>query len=278
MKASSFPRLTREWKGWARWSRGPAGLRTSSSTWGGRRASLVGRKLEAGAGGWQNLAMLTPNSLKVCRELRTRLLFGYSGGREIPEGAPASHLAGSHSLALRTGGGGDADPKAGGTPRLSPTPTHQNCPPQPGIAAVPPRKLPLGLRGEKVGVKSHRPQLPGGYSPSPVSVQSQDGKGALAAPQFRQKPSQGGLVWLEKRLPTPGGGPTGLGPAESVQKSHGSGVGPQHGAQEPAEEEEEARRALRLAELQAGEAGVWRDHPHPATKAAGAHRGTPRVP
>lgn len=70
---------------------------------------------------------------------------------------------------------------------------------------MPPRKLPLGLRGEKVGVKSHRPQLPGGYSPSPVSVQSQDGKGALAAPQFRQKPSQGGLVWLEKRLPTPGG-------------------------------------------------------------------------
>lgn len=151
--------------------------------------------------------MLTPNSLKVCRELRARLLFGYSAGREIPEGASASHLAGSHSLALRGGGGGgrDADPKAGGTLRLSHTLTHQNCPPRPGIAAVPPHKLPLGLGEEKAGVKSHRPQLPGGHSPSPVSVQSQDGKGALAAPQFRQKPSQGGLVWLEKRLPTPGG-------------------------------------------------------------------------
>lgn len=59
-------------------------------------------------------------------------------------------------------------------------------------------------------------------------------------------------MWVEKRLPTLWGGPTGLGPAGSVQESHGSGVGPQHGAQEPAEEEEEARRALGLTELEGG--------------------------
>lgn len=159
MKASSLSRLVLEWKGWARWSREPGGSSTSSSTYGGQMGCHCGAA--GGAGELVEPLVLTPISLKVCRELRARLLMGSSGGRESLEGLPQTH-------SLVWDGGGD--PKVGGRPRAPPA--HQS-PPWPGTGAAPPHRLPL--RGE-MGVKAQHPQ-PGAA------------KGAVALPWFPQGPA-----------------------------------------------------------------------------------------
>lgn len=74
--------------------------------------------------------------------------------------------------------------------------------------------------------------------------------------------AQQGLGGLEEQF-SPGGALTRLGPVGLPQESHGSGVSAQHGAEEPAEEDEDAGRGLRLPELDGGkQSSVRAPSPH----------------
>lgn len=66
------------------------------------------------------------------------------------------------------------------------------------------------------------------------------------------------------------GAPTGLGPGGSLQELHGPAVGVQDGAQEAAEEEEESREALGLAQLRGIHGQVWGRPPRPQASPGGS--------
>lgn len=146
---------------------------------------------------------------------------------------------------------------------------------------MPPHRLPLGGGGAGSapgwGGKPRHPQLRG----SAALVGSSRGWGceggccrpALVSPKAKQgwgggrrRRDHGGVL---------GGGPTRLGPAGLLQESRCSRVGLQNGAQEAAEEEEEAGRAFGLSELgrAQSETSLWNlsTLPHPK----GVERGEP---
>uniref|UniRef100_A0A8C3JNG5 Fumarylacetoacetase-like C-terminal domain-containing protein n=1 Tax=Calidris pygmaea TaxID=425635 RepID=A0A8C3JNG5_9CHAR len=83
MKACSLARLPLEWKGWARQSRGPAGVHTSSSTWGGRGASL-----EGGEGKTRGASLCWGGRWEGGKGAS----LGGEGGREGRAGSTRSHL------------------------------------------------------------------------------------------------------------------------------------------------------------------------------------------
>lgn len=64
------------------------------------------------------------------------------------------------------------------------------------------------------------------------------------------------------------GGPTRLGPGGLLQELHSQAVGVQDGAQEAAEEEEESREALGLAELGGIHSQIWGRPPSPPAQGA----------